>query len=137
MGAGVWHVERAKHNFEVYEYLLEDHPDWATVALFYSALHWVHAALADEPGVCKDERHPRKHTSIEPRQRGVHQMIAELYPSIAVSYRSLFEMSLRTRYDHEQLGEMAMPMLLRQFKEVKRFCAERRKGRVPIPTSSP
>lgn len=140
MGAREWHVARAKHHKEVADYLEEPYPDWFAVALFYSALQYVHSALADEPELVKDERHPRKHTAgPTPGNggRGVNDLVRDLYPDINVQYRSLFEMSHRTRYDAKQLGEMLPQLLLVQYKDVVRFCKQRCAGRPSIPTQAP
>jgi hypothetical protein len=140
MGARGWHASRAKHHKKVADFLESQYPDWAAVALFYSALSHVHSSLADEPGLPKDERHPRKHTAPpgdEHGGRGVNQLVRDLYPTIHVQYISLFEMSRRTRYDFEQLGANAYPLLVRQWKDVAQFCSGRNQGRPTIPTQQP
>ena len=92
MGARKWHVARAEHHLEVGQHLQGRYEDWAAVALAYSALHYVHSSLADEPALLKDERHPRKHTAPAGAGnggRGTNQLVRDLYPSIHVQYRSL------------------------------------------------
>lgn len=139
MGARAWHLERAKHNKKASEFLEADGKflDWAAISLFYSALHYVHSSLADEPDLPKDERHPRKHSDPTVGSRGVNQLVAQIYPQISVQYRSLFEMSHRTRYDMHQLGPTTLPMLLKQWKDIKRFCEGLNQGRPTIPTQAP
>lgn len=140
MGARAWHVARAKYHKEVADFLKDKHPDWAAVALFYSALSYVHSSLADEPGLPKDERHPRKHTAPPGAAnggRGASQLVRDLYPAIHVQYRSLFEMSRRTRYDFEQMKDHAYPMLLLQWKDVVTFCQGLNQGRPTISTQVP
>lgn len=46
-----------------------------------------------------------------------------------MQYRSLGEASHRTRYDISKLGPAAMPMLTRQWEDVKRFCEQLNQGR--------
>src|SRR4051794_23850879 len=107
MGARNWHVARAEYHFKVADHLRDDYPDWAAVALFYSALHYVHSSLADEPSLAKDERHPRKHPAPAGAAnggRGVNQLVRDVYGQIHTQYMSLFEMSRRTRYDMAQMG---------------------------------
>ena len=140
MGARTWHAARAKHHKEVADFLKDKYPDWAAVALFYSALSYVHSSLADEPSLAKDERHPRKHTAPPGSAnagRGVNQLVRDLYPAIHTQYMSLFEMSRRTRYDFEKLGSMAYPMLVLQWKSVADFCTGLNQGRPTIPTQAP
>jgi hypothetical protein len=137
MGARNWHIERAKHHKKASEYLETDFPDWCAVALYYSALQYIESALSGEPGLPKDERHPRKHTGNELGTRGRNQLVAALYPNISRQYRSLEEMSRRTRYDLFKLGPMTMPMLMREWKEVKAFCEGLNQGRQDIPTAQP
>jgi len=140
MGARNWHAARATHHKRVADHLEPTFPDWAAVALFYSAMHLVHSSLADEPGVSKDERHPRKHSAKAGEEhggRGTNQMVRDLYPEIHEQYRSLCEMSHRTRYDMDQLGPQAYPLLVRQWKDVRAFCEGRNQGRPTIPTQAP
>lgn len=135
MGARNWHVARSEYNKKVADYLEDEYPDWAAVALFYSALHIVHSALADEPSLAKDERHPRKHTAppgAANAGRGVNQLVRDLYPGIHTQYMSLFEMSRRTRYDLNQLGQHAYPLLVRQWADVVQFCKGLNQGRPRI-----
>ncbi|QHD84420.1 hypothetical protein GR168_02690 [Gordonia sp. JH63] len=122
MGVRKWHLARAAHHKEVSDFLLDRYPDWAMVALFYSALHYVHSSLADEEDLGKDERHPRKHTGLEPGARGTNQMVAAKYAQIYPAYMSLFELSHRTRYDMAQLGAMTVPGAEKQWATVKQFC---------------
>ncbi|GMA24686.1 hypothetical protein GCM10025864_24450 [Luteimicrobium album] len=110
MGSRKFHVARAAHHLEVAEYLAKSDAftDWAIVALFYAAHQMVHAALSGDPDLVKDERHPRKHTSYGGNGtggRGTNQLVRDkMPPAINLAYRSLFEASLRTRYDFEKLG---------------------------------
>jgi hypothetical protein len=103
--------------------------DWAVVALFYSAMHYVHSSLADEPNLNKDERNPRKHSGVDQGSRGTNQLVRALYPEIHTQYRGLYEASWRTRYDIAQLGSAAVPTLTKQWEDVKRFCEGLNQGR--------
>lgn len=128
------HLARAEHCKAASERLEDGFKDWAAVALFYSALHYVHSCLADEPGLVKDERHPRKHSRPAGQDlRGTNQLVRDIYPEINVQYRSLEELSHRTRYDLGVLGPMAWPMAQRQWTEVKYFCEGKNQGRHPLP----
>jgi hypothetical protein len=140
MGARGWHASRAKHHKDVADFLATVHPDWAAVALFYSAHSHVHSSLADEPSLPKDERHPRKHTSPAGPQfggRGTNQLVRDLYPKIHVQYMSLFEMSHRTRYDIKQLGSGAYPLLVLQWDDIAKFCTALNATRATVSTQQP
>jgi hypothetical protein len=140
MGARVWHVARANYHKEVAEHLAQSYADWACVTLFYSALHWVHSSLADEPSLPKDERHPRKHTAPAGHAnggRGVNQLVRDLYPTIHVQYISMFEISRRTRYDVDKLGPNTYSLLVRQWTDVSQFCSGLNQGRRTVPTQQP
>jgi hypothetical protein len=131
MGSAKWHVARAKRNYEACEFNRDEFPEWAGVALFYSALHYVDAALADERHLNKDERNPRKHVGHEPSARGRNQIVAAEYPEIAVEYASLYEMSRRSRYDLGRLSEslddgQVLTLFIGQWETIKRFCTNRR-----------
>ena len=129
MGVRRWHIKRAEHHKKASDHMLGQFDDWAVVALFYSALHFVHSSLADEESLAKDERNPRKHSGVGLGSRGTNQLVQALYPQIHVQYRSLFEASLRTRYDIARLGSAAIPMLTKQWDEVKQFCEGLNQGR--------
>lgn len=146
MGARHWHVARAKRHKEVADHLAtHGHYDWAAVALFYAALAWVHSSLADEPDLPRDERHPRKHTApagVDNGGRGANQLVRDCYPSIHVSYASLFDMSRRTRYDFTKLAESmndetVWKLLMVQFNEVQTFCQGLNQTRNPLSTQAP
>lgn len=132
-----FHLARAKANKEVFDFLKDQHPDWALVTLFYSALQYVHSSLADEPELPKDERHPRAHTSMQSGARGCNQLVHALYPSIALAYMSLQELSHRTRYDVQQLGPMTVPGALMHWNAIKTFCEGLNATRERIPTQAP
>ena len=142
MGSRVWHLARAEHNKNAADFIHADggYDDWACTALFYSALHYVHSSLADEPTLPKDERHPRKHTAPPGKGhggRGANQLVAALYGPINISYKSLYELSRRTRYDVQALGPTLFPLAELQWRDVKVFCEGRNQGRPAIPTSAP
>lgn len=129
MGARGWHVARADRHKEVADFLAANgHYDWAAVALFYSALQWVHSSLADESSIPRDERHPRKHSAPPGVDgRGVNQLVRDLYPNIRDQYLSLFDMSRRTRYDYDKLAvsvgnETVWKLLMTQFGDIKTHC---------------
>jgi hypothetical protein len=142
MGARVWHVARAEYHKQAADFLSTDFPDWCGVALFYSALHYVHSSLADEPDLVRDERHPRKHTSPPTPGsggRGVNQLVQAIYPVIAEAYLSLFDLSRRTRYDVKQLGggNHVIPLAEMQWRAVRDHCTGLNQGRPTIHTSTP
>jgi hypothetical protein len=132
-----FHLARARYDKQVSDFLIEKHPDWGLVALFYSAMHYVHSSLADEPNTPKDERHPRAHTSMEPGARGTNQMVAERFPTIAQAYMSLQELSHRTRYDVLKLGPITIPGARIHWTSIKNFCEALNGTREKIPTQAP
>ncbi|MEZ0382163.1 hypothetical protein [Mycobacterium sp. pW045] len=136
MGVRKWHLKRAEHHKAASDYLVGHFDDWAVVALFYSAMHYVHSSLADEPGLTKDERNPRKHSGVEQGSRGTNQLVKAVYPSISAPYRSLYEASRRTRYDIAQLGTAAIPLFNRQWTEIKQFCEGLNQGRPWLPSQA-
>jgi hypothetical protein len=133
MGVRKWHLKRAEHHKNASDYMLSQFDDWALVALFYSAMHYVHSSLADEQNLNKDERNPRKHSGVEWGSRGTNQLVRALYPQIHPQYMSLFEISRRTRYDIAQLGSTAIPLFTKQWKDIKQFCEGLNQGRPYIP----
>jgi hypothetical protein len=133
MGHRTWHVKRAERNKQASEAFTKDFEEWAAIALFYSALHYVQSSLADEPDLPRDERHPRKHTNAGGEDfRGTNQLVRDLYPEIHVQYRSLFELSHRTRYDVAELAPNALKFAEMQWSDVRTFCVGKNAGRPPL-----
>lgn len=136
------HLARAAHHLEVAKHL-SDHPDyldWAGVALFYSAHQLVHSCLSGEPTLSKDERHPRKHTG-GPGEgrggRGTNLLVAALYgDDVSVAYRSLFDLSRRTRYDYRQLGEPWV-LMMAQYRTIVDHCERLNASRPDRSTQEP
>lgn len=138
MGARVWHIARAERNKDASDAFEADWPEWCIVALFYSALHYVHSSLADETDLVRDERHPRKHSSPGGEDgRGLNQLVRDMYPDIHAQYRSLFELGHRTRYDVERLGPLAIPMARKQWSDIKEFCETRNVSRPALKARQP
>jgi hypothetical protein len=135
MGSARFHIARAERNYEACLFMRSEYPEWAGVALFYSALHYVDAALADERHLNKDERNPRKHVGYEPNARGRNQIVLSEYPDIGTEYMSLYDMSRRSRYDvgrlSESLGNDAavLQLMIGQWQNVKDFCVRRKASR--------
>lgn len=136
MGSAQFHVARAQRNYEACMFMRPQYPEWAGVALFYSALHYVDAALADERHLNKDERNPRKHVGYERDARGRNQIVVGEYSEIATEYMSLYDMSRRSRYDLGRLSEglggdevAALDLMIGQWQNVKDFCLRRKSSR--------
>jgi hypothetical protein len=142
VGERVWHLARAQHHLDAHDHLRTKSafPDWAAVALFYSALHLVDAALAGETALVKDERHPRKHSAPGTpgnNGRGRNQLVAAVFSVISADYRSLFEMSHRTRYDVAQLEPGGTDRLREQHRRVDQFVRMRIMTQPPPPDGPP
>lgn len=138
MGTRKWHLARAERNKLASDAFQEDYPEWAVTALFYSALHYVHSSLADEPGLPKDERHPRKHTAPPSEAgRGTNQLVRDQFPEINVAYRSLVEFGHKSRYDVLNLDDRTIPLLTMQWKLIKDYCEGLNQGRPTISTQAP
>jgi hypothetical protein len=142
VGARRWHIARAEYHKEVAEHLRHqtDYEDWSLVALYYSALHFVDSILADDPDLPKDERHPRKHSGLEPGQRGRNQLVADRLSVIRADYRSLEDLSRRTRYDAQKLQQdaaTAYDLALPQWQHIEQYARMMHMTRTVIPTDAP
>lgn len=143
MGIRIWHVKRAEYHKEVAEHLRNDtnYEDWALVALYYSALHFVDSVLADDPQLPKDERNPRKHSGTDPGRRGRTQLVNDRFPFAArKAYRSLEELSRRTRYDAAMLStdaQTAYDKALFEWAEMERYCRMMHLTRPALPSDAP
>ena len=144
MGIRVWHVKRAEYHKSVADHLRHnsDYEDWSLVALYYSALQLVDSVLADDPDLPKDERNPRKHSGSVLGQRGRNQLVRDCFPLAArKAYRSLEELSRRTRYDCEALrsndAQQAFDRALEQWKDIEKYARMMHVARQPIPSEQP
>jgi hypothetical protein len=121
-----YHEAKTAYNLGVAKHLREEteYIDWATIALFYAALHLVDAFLDGEESLPKDERHPRKHSASAAAGnggRGRNQLVHALLGPIRKEYRSLEEASRRARYDLVILGEPAYEKLVQQFRRIETY----------------
>lgn len=144
MGIRVWHVSRAEYHREVADHLgnQTEYEDWALVALYYSSLHMVDSVLADDPDLPKDERNPRKHSGVQSGQRGRNQLVRACFPySVRKAYRSLEDLSRRTRYDCEALksndARKTFDLALDDWKEIDRYARMMHIARPPLPSEKP
>lgn len=145
MGTRGWHLSRAQHHRETADFLSTAEGgkflDWALVALFYAAHHQVHSCLSGQPGLGKDERHPRKHTSHrDPASggRGTNQLVKDCFRPIYRDYINLFEISHRSRYDVTELGdEVAYKAFTDSYEHIVTYVAGTNKTRPDIPTEAP
>ena len=72
----------------------------------------------------------------------MNQLVRDVYPSINRSYKSLYELSRRTRYDVDALTKSvssgglddrtAFTLATLQWQEVRDFCLSRNKGRPAV-----
>jgi len=87
------HITSALHDIEVAGYLLkrQDFSDWATVAIFYAAMHIVEAVLFCDP------KAPRKH-GITHQQRNDILKGTRHYENIYRHYSIIYRAALIARY---------------------------------------
>lgn len=143
MGARSWHVACAEHHKSAAKHIQtdEEYLDWAVVALFYAANHFVHSVLADIEEVGKDERHPRKHTAprgVDSGGRGTNQMVRDYCNPIRRQYMDLYEASRRTRYDVNRLGERrAYEKFEEMLRRVEEYCRTMHVARPVLPSDAP
>lgn len=143
MGVRAWHINRAEYNKQVADHLRHDtdYEDWALVALYYSGLHFVDSVLADDPSLPKAERNPFKHSGRNPGQRGRTQLVMDMFPpGPRKAYRSLEELSRRTRYDANLLSsqsQAAYEKALVQWAELERYCRMMHMTRPALPSDQP
>ncbi len=85
------HLEKARHNLAFLDSINltdDDFADWAIVALFYAALHFVRAVLHDQQ---------RDHGTTHSRTQSAVQ---EVFPEVAAqSYERLYSRSRLVRYE--------------------------------------
>lgn len=142
MGVRKWHVARADYHKQVAEHLRHntDYEDWALVALYYSALHFIDSVLADDPDLPKDERNPRKHSGSEPGQRGRNQLVNARCRPVRNDYRKLEELSRRTRYDAALLrteSTTAYDRALPQWQHIEQYARMMHMTRPAISSEAP
>ena len=89
------HIQQAVHNQQLCGVLDNAHyPDWCVTVMFYCALHYVDAILAES--LTGQVQHPQSH---EYRNKGIG-MLQVFTPQIHADYRALQTRSRMARYDH-------------------------------------
>ncbi len=74
---------------------------WAVVAIFYLAMHMVHAGLPFVDGLTTAQQYPESHSGRIRGQEGTTVVVTKFVPSIGKAYRSLFDASVDVRYKAE------------------------------------
>ena len=121
------HLDRAARHIVIGSALADAGDEWAAVPMFYSAYHFVKAALlvdpiwwdiqrlqGTRPDLIPDDRFTKRHhghrQTGRPREWGINELVLVLYPSIARDYEQLHVASIDVRY-HEGLPSGALPDL--------------------------
>jgi hypothetical protein len=79
--------------------------NWASVALFYSAMHLVHAVLPVQSAVrlAPAQQHPENHTGRDFLSEGTNVIVRTHFRPIDNMYKSLYQESLDVRYGSKVL----------------------------------
>lgn len=112
------HIEQAGRNLKVCDLMQADgtYQEWAAVALFYSALHWIDAYLRQQHSV-----NVRTHTD---RNRYVSRYLARLWPS----YRELQTNSRNARYECARFADSDVNDLREDHQELSEAIKKQLKG---------
>lgn len=90
------------------EKLRPDHPAWAVVPLFYSAMHILHSRFVLDGFVPTECKHPGKHKTYrngDVVHWGTTDVVVKFYPAkISRAYRSLYDGGYATRYKSPPQG---------------------------------
>lgn len=96
MASKTFHINKAERNEQFYQshnLRVSLFAEWAVVVLFYTAMHYVDAVLAQEVGLSPQFRQPHAHTD---RNAGVAKS-STLRP-VASMYMNLYHRSRDARY---------------------------------------
>lgn len=107
--------QRSAEHLGLARTLAEVKHEWAAVAYFYAAYHLVRAALLDDPTFDDLSSCQRKHVDLRPEDRhvgshhgkprkvprefGVNDLVALLYPGVSATYERLHQLSIDVRYE--------------------------------------
>ncbi len=117
------HVAQAEKNERFYNAItsqdaFNDYPDWAVVALFYSALHYVDSYLGHLLRTADPDRaHPKGH-------RARHTVVSQLpqLAPVAPNYLELYNRSIDARYELISFSPAQVQHLARaHFEPIKRL----------------
>lgn len=113
MSGEAHHLARAEEALAAAKSLRPEHPAWAVVPLFYSAMHLMHAQF-DLDQLPEDQRHPTQHKSYRDPAAGfvvtwgTLDVVRVRYARpISSAYSSLFSASTSTRYSTPLKGDGA------------------------------
>lgn len=98
------HLEKAEHNERFADFLYEAKPDfydWVVTGAFYSAVHYVEAALA------RRQHHSQSH---QQRDEGVRLHLRTIYHP----YRQLKDLSMRARYQLAPVNRGGHHLMVKQ-----------------------
>lgn len=119
MASKAEHLQIVAHNYRALVHLSQPdpaaYPDWCIVLMYYMALHYLHAYLAQ-----KLDDHPSSHIVLQP----LIQRIPALKP-LYVKYRHLEDDSRDARYEGRQLTICELRNgSLRWFHDIQRSIAQ-------------
>jgi hypothetical protein len=112
------HIKKAKHIEEFSDSLIELNNkfiDWAIVAYFYSALHWVDALLAE-----KLKKHPENH-----RERENYFRLVDVLRDIFTEYKQLKLESETVRYKLHKFEKSHIKYSAKYYKKIKEKISQR------------
>lgn len=113
---------RARRHATVGDALADAGDEWAVVCWFYSAYHYVRAALIADPifddlsrlqsvyqPLVPDDRYVSKHKGRRggAPELGINEVVLKLYPAIAGPYDKLHQASTDVRYEHGLRGDLS------------------------------
>lgn len=112
-----FHIQQAKHNRTFAETLDKDqYPDWYVTALFYCALHYVHALLAMSWTSARTA-HPKRHKDL----KKAVSSLAAFTPNAFEKYCTLETRCWIARYENWRAGDVSKkftkPALRKLYKE--------------------
>ncbi len=97
MGSTKFHIDKAERNeqfFQSNNLRTSSFNEWGVTVLFYSAMHYVDAVLAQETALPLHYHHPKKHPY---RNTGVAKSLT--LASVYNDYRALHDRSIDARYN--------------------------------------
>lgn len=113
------HIEKAQRNEEVALLIQVSYPEWAVIALFYAAMHYVEAFFFVQKTARGLPQHYDTHVD---RRKAIAQRAKRIY----VDYETLFGDSLAARYKYEHFSSDDVDSLRdTEFKAVKAYIVNR------------
>ena len=111
-----WHIYKKQHDYDTNQLLnsyTPNYSDWEVITLFYSAMHYVDAAISKLRSSGLNVPEPKKH---EVRNK----IVVKFFKTIANDYKMLYHISRWARYEEVKIDSNILKTAISSYNNVVR-----------------